>query len=341
VATGEECGICRDRKRADEVAAMVARKPTVVGPDPTSATAITAVATAPAIGETDPVAGVYDLPDSIYHRDPLRAYGAESLSASSAYRLLPPSTPAHYRWHIDHPKRPTADMILGGATHAVTLDTAELAVFDGASWDSKSGAAFLAEHDPDGDTAPILAKDVPAAHAMARALREHPIVRLGLTGGAPERAMFAQHEETGTWLRGKVDYLAEGAGGRLVVTDLKTGKDADEDSFARAAGDLGYDVQAAGYEYLVKRLGLARTVIVIFAVVEKTPPYLVAVHEFHTADMKLAREAHGVAVRRFARCLAANEWPGYPNRINRVSLPPWSMRAREEAALADEEEGEK
>jgi hypothetical protein len=337
-ARGEQCSICAERAQAERVAEIVAATPaTAVGPDPTDATATTAVATAPAIGKTEPVAGVYDLPDSIYHADPLRAYGTESLSASSVIRILPPSTPAHYRWWADHPKAPTAAMILGGAVHAIRLGTADLAIFDGASWTSKAGKEFLAAHDPDGDEAPILASDVPAARAMAQALRDHPIVSLGLTGGAPERALFARHADEGVWLRGKVDYLAQGAGGRLVITDIKTAEHADEESFSKAGGDLGYDVQAAGYEYLARTLGLGQKVTVIFAVVEKTPPYLVAVHEFHPDDIETAREAHAVAVRRFARCLESGRWPGYPNRINRVSLPPWAVRTREAATEAEEE----
>lgn len=341
---GETCQICAEREAAASLRAMTERVE-VEEPDPTQAPPATAPDTGAAAGwATDrkllgeqPTAGVYDLPDSLYHCDPLRAYGTESLSASSALRMLPPSTPAHYRWWADHPKAPTAAMILGGAVHALTLGTADLAVFDGRSWNSKAADEFLAQHDPDGDEAPILAADVPAAQAMARALREHPLVKLGLTGGAPEQAMFARHDE-GAWLRGKVDYLATGARGRLIITDVKTAEHADTDAFAKAGGDLGYDVQAAGYEYLATTLGLGRTVTVIFAVVEKTPPYLVAVHEFHADDMTVAREAYAVAARRFARCTEFGDWPGYPHRITRVSLPPWATRAREEASLAEGEE---
>lgn len=335
------CSICGEREAVER---MIAQQAAASRPDPHRAQS----ADAPAVGAgagwatadkvlgEQPTAGVYTLPDSIYHRDPLRAYGTESLSASSALRILPPHTPAHYRWWADHPKQPTAAMILGGATHALTLGTADLAVFSGKSWTSAAGEAFLADHDPDGDEAPILAADVPAAQAMADALRAHPLVKLGLTGGHPEQAMFARHPE-GAWLRGKVDYLAAGSGGRLIITDVKTAEHADADAFAKAGGDLGYDVQAAGYEWLATTLGLGRKVTVIFAVVEKSPPYLVAVHEFHSDDMALAREVYEVAARRFAHCTATGEWPGYPHRINRVPLPPWAARARDNAAYAADE----
>ena len=346
-ASPEACTICAERAAAAS-ARLAAEAVKVSRLDPTQAVAAIAPATAAAaasrtaeklIGD-QPTAGVFTLPDSLYHRDPLRAYGTESLSASSARFMLPPWTPAHYRWNIDHPRTTTAAMIFGGAVHAITLGTAELAVFDGRSWTSEAGRAFLAAHDPDGDEAPILAGDIPAAEAMASALKAHPIAKLGLTGGAPEQAMFAQHP-AGAWMRGKVDYLAPGAGGRLIVTDVKTAEHADPESFGRAGGDLGYPTQAAGYEWLAKRLGLGRNVSVIFAVVEKTPPYLVAVHEFHPDDLDAARRAHETAARRFARCTETGHWPGYPTQINRVSLPPWAVRALEESAEADDDESEK
>lgn len=343
---GDTCDICRDKAAAERAQQDAARAREVAATDPTRGQPATAPATGAAVGwptvekvlGDQPTAGVYSIPDSVYHRDPLTAYGTESLSASSALRMLPPSTPAHYRWWADHPKAPTAAMILGSAVHAITLGTADLAIFDGKTWASEEGRAFLAMHDPDGDEAPILARDVPAARAIARSLQEHRLVRLGLTGGAPEQAMIALHQD-GAWLRGKADYLAPGRGGRLVITDVKTADRADAESFAKAGGDLGYPVQAAGYEWLAKALGLGTEVTVIFAVVEKTPPYLVAVHEFHSDDMRLAAEVYQVAARRFARCLTTGKWEGYPVQINRVSLPPWAVHGMERAVLLSDENG--
>ena len=327
----EPCELCASQAQIARAKEMADRP--VIGPDPTHATVTTAVA-AHAIGETEPVAGVYEIPDSLYHRDPLTAYGTESLSGSSARLLLPPSTPAHYRYLIDHPSDSrTPAMIFGSAVHALTLDTADLAVFDGGTWASKAGEWFLAEHDPDGDEAPILARDVAAAKAMAAALLAHPIVKMGLSNGEPEQAMFAQHPETGVWLRGKVDYLARAAGDHLIVTDIKTTECAHESEFARAVGKLGYHVQDAHYARIIRLLKLARTVTMIFATVEKQPPYLVNVHEIDAGDLKRADELGEMAIRRFAHCLDTGQWDGYPVRINKVTLPHWVAQAEEDALL--------
>ena len=340
-----KCAICAERAEVEALRAITqtqaARTAEASRPDPTPA-AVTPAAAAPAIGETEPTAGVYNLPDSIYYADPLRAYGIESLSATSHRHLVAPSTPAHYRWTIDHPDDGRTDaMIRGKALHAVALETADLAVFyETRSWKSAAGQAFLDAHPDHGDKVPALAADVPAIEAMAKALHEHPLARLGLSGGMAEQALFGQHPDLGVWLRCKLDYLTDAAGGRLILTDIKTTECAHPDKFARSAGDYAYDLQADNSAWLAQRLGLAKHVTMIFAAVETKPPYLVAVHEIDSSDLRNARSVNEAAERTFAHCLATGHWPGYPARINRISLPPWTARAREEALYDADDEGD-
>ena len=352
VTFGTECGICAEREAAAKFAAATPPPPPVKvrpgsGPDPTRAPRGDAPrgatvnthgsATEKHLGD-QPTAGVYNLPDPVYYADPLRAYGTESLSATSARLLLPPSTPAHYRWAIDHPTTGrTPAMMFGAAVHALALGTADLAVFDeGRSWNSKAGERFLAEHPDHGDRLPILAHEVPAAEAMADALLAHPVARLGLTGGHAEQAMFAKDDRFGAWRRCKVDYLAPAAGDRLILTDIKTTEDASPLGFAKSAAKFGYHRQAENCGWLARRLGLARNVTMIFAAVEKHPPYLVAVHEIDTNDLRRAAALNDAATGIFAHCLATGVWPGYPHRINRLTLPVWAARD-EEDALAETE----
>lgn len=337
------CVMCAEREAVARMQAQ-ATTPPRSGPGPTraagAATAPPAAATV-ALGTDSPQPGVYDLPDSIYHADPLRDYGLESLSSTSARLLLAPSTPANYRWAMDHPDdRRTPAMIFGKAVHAVTLQTGDLAVFDGASWTSKAGEQFLAEHPDHGDTVPVLARDVPAAKAMAAALLAHPVARLGLTGGQPEQAMFARDDRYGVWRRCKADYLAPATGGRLIVTDVKTTDSASPSEFASSAGKYGYHLQADNTAWLARRLGLARHATMIFAAVEKHPPYLVAVHEIDSTDLRRATALNELAAATFARCLETGTWPGYPERVHRISLPGWIAR-NEETTLDDAlDEGE-
>ncbi len=333
-----KCEICLARE-AMEAAQAAAREATASRPDPTipAPAAAAPESVAAVLGTGEPTAGVYDIPDSIYFKDPLKAYGTESLSGSSARFLIPPSTPAHYRWRMDHQNDPTPAMIFGSAVHALTLETAELAIFEGSAWNSVAGRKFLIEHDPDGDEAPILAKDVAAAKAMAYSLRHHQIVAKALTNGRAEQAMFAQDPDTGIWLRGKLDYLQQAVKDRLVITDVKTTQDAYFGEFSRSAAKLSYHVSDAHYARIVKLLGLAKRVTMIYATVESHPPYLVSVHQISDEDLRRGDELDQLAIRTFARCLETGDWPGYPNKINKLTLPVYAARSEEEALLSAEE----
>lgn len=334
----ERCDICAERAVVEQVKAAT--------PDPTQGQPATADRPGAAAGwptaekvlGDQPTAGIYSIPDSTYHRDPLTAYGTESLSGSTARFLIPPSTPAHYRWKVDHRNEPTAAMIFGGAVHAITLETADLAIFDGASWDSKAGEKFLLEHDPDGDEAPILARDVPAAKAMAYALRSHPIGRKSLRNGRAEQALFVQDPETEVWLRGKVDHMQDPTGDHLVITDIKTTTSAHEWEFARSAAKLSYHISDAHYARILRTLGMAKKVTMIYLAVEGLPPYLVNVHQVSDDDLRRADELDQLAIRRFAHCLQTGVWEGYPTRINKITLPVYAARNEDEALLGAEED---
>jgi len=338
------CGICLDRAAVERIQAQAeAGRPRPTRGQPAAAPDAVAAAGWPTgerlLGE-QPTQGVYDLPDSLYHADPLRVYGTESLSATSHRYLVAPNTPAHYRYKIDHPadKRGAA-LIFGAAFHAVALGTADLAPFDGASWNSKAGERFLAEHPDHGERLPVLARDVPTIEAMAASLHQHPLARRALSNGAAEQALFGQHPDLGVWLRCKVDYLANAVGDRLIITDLKTTECAHESEFAASAGKYGYDLQADNSAYLARLLRLAKRVTMLFVAVESHPPYLVNAHEIEGDDLRQARALNEAAERTFARCLESGDWPGYPARINRISMPAWVARDRE-SALLDILEGE-
>ena len=362
--TTEACGICPKPLTPDEQAERDRRQTELDdwrrqldehaakwgSTDPTTAlTAPDAVSAAPTDGATKEVApfvaGIRHMPDGEYHADPLRERGSASLSGTSTRLLLPPHTPAHYRHRMLTPPTPkTAAMILGTAVHAVALGTADLDVYDGKTWTSKDAQAFLAEHDPDDVFAPVLAGDVAAVHAMARNLREHPIGKLILDAdGETETAMFAQHPETGIWLRGKTDKLARLTRGRAIICDVKTtgtATGAHPSEFARTVGKYGYDTQGAHYALIAHLLGVVRklsAVSVVHLIVETAPPYLVSACEVRRLDMDLAREVNEAAYRVFARCMESGEWPGYPSGLREVGLTPWDVRAREDAIEAIEE----
>jgi hypothetical protein len=135
----------------------------------------------------------------------------------------------------------------------------------------------------------------------------------------------------GQWLRCRFDAIGDAG-----IVDLKTvqGGFADPERFIRKALAMGWHQQAAWYRDMAQELGVTAGPF-RFVVVEKTPPYLVSVIELDEATEGFGRDANQRAIDLYRRCLATDEWPGYPGQIATVSAPPWSYRDAEETDHID------
>src|SRR5438270_12221695 len=86
---------------------------------------------------TEPVTapGVYDLPEYVYHADPVPG---GSLSQSGAKKLLA-TCPARFRYERDHPPAPTDAMELGTAAHKLVLGIGpDLVEVEAKDWRTKA-----------------------------------------------------------------------------------------------------------------------------------------------------------------------------------------------------------
>ena len=316
-----EMGEAQDRGR---------QHPLVAAVPPVSATRSSSPGTAgPAAAttetETEFAAGVYELDDNTYHGDPLRRHGSESLSATWARWLVAPSTPARYRWLRDHPQADTESLTFGKAVHRCVLGAGpSLALFDGGTWRTAKGRQFRADALAAGSI-PVKSRELAQIEQIAAAVKAHPVAGPCFVDGKAEQAMFARDPDTGVWLRGRADYLKTLPSGDLLIVDLKTtDKSAAPQEFGRTIADYKYHRQAAWYEMLARLIGLAQRIVVLFVVVEKDPPFLVAVHQLKPSILARGHQVNQVAIRTFAACLASGEWPGYPLQINQISsLPVW------------------
>ena len=264
--------------------------------------------------------GVWDdMPDGIYHADPVPD---GSLSNSAAKWLLPPYSPAHYVAR-DQRKRPEGVFDFGRAAHALALGRGEpIVVVDADSWRTKDAQAQRDAARKQGAT-PLLPDDWATVQAMAEELIEHPIAGELLTAsaGTPELSAFAPDPATGVWLRGRFDLHV---GDDLY--DYKTAASADPDTFARRAVDYGYHRQAAWYLDLAHAVGLDADQFG-FIVQEKEPPYAVACIRLSDEHLILGRRDMRTAIDIYAECLNSGVWPGYGDHWQTVELPGY-LRAR-------------
>lgn len=284
--------------------------------------------------------GVYpDLPEKVYHAQ------HDWLSWSQMKYLIPPSTPAHFKAALEAPEERKRHFDLGKVVHALALgDGAEFEVvqaltrskepYDAASYDTKSAQ----EHRDsiyDAGKVPILRHELDAAEAMADSVKRHPIASALLSNGRPEVSLFWVDPATGVKCRARVDWLPNKAEGRrLIVPDLKTAVSAAPSEFAKAAANFGYYGQALHYSDGIRALDLGDDPVFLFIVAEKVKPYLVSVDHFADPDdLELARSVVDHCRRLYRECLATDNWPGYPEGVNTLSLPTWLRYQLEDIAL--------
>lgn len=273
--------------------------------------------------------GVYDIPDAVYHSDPVPG---GSLSSSGARRIVAPSCPARFRWEQDHPVYKNA-YDQGHAAHRLVLGAgAEFVVINADDYRTKAAREQRDEARTAGLT-PLLTAEHEVAQAMARALTHHPIAaRLLAPGtGRPEQSLFWRDAFTGIWRRARLDWLPDPVPGRrMILTDYKTTKSAAPDSLQRDIANYGYHQQCAWYKDGVTALGLADEPAMVFVFQEREAPYLVTVVELDRDSERIGRARNDEALGLYAQCVRDNTWPGYANDVQPISLPAWYLRRYEE-----------
>ena len=261
--------------------------------------------------------GLYDgIPDAVYHGD------RNSLSSSGARKLLPPSTPALFKYEQDHPVfKDTFDF--GHAAHAEVLGTGmDIVEVIADDWRTKAAQQTRDSIRAEGKT-PLLTKDLAKVLEMADALRSHETAATLLSNGKAEQSLYWRDQATGIMRRARPDWLPNPTGSRLVIPDYKTAVSADETDFAKAAGDYGYHCQAPWYLDGIIELGIHPDPEFVFVVQEKEPPYLVNVVQLAPDALELGRQLNRIAIETYVTCRQTGIWPGYGEDIKLVDLPPW------------------
>lgn len=268
--------------------------------------------------------GIYDIPNDVYHAD------RTSLSSTGARKLLS-STPAKFRYDLEHPEPPKKAFDIGTAAHRLVLgDGPDLTLVDHPVWNTKQAKAEVAQAREAG-AVPLKRDEWEQVHAMAAELRRHPLAAALFDPdyGKPEQSLFWTDKTTGVPCRARLDWLDDARGGRLLLPDLKTAHDASPAKFEKSVLDFRYDQQADHYVDAVVQLGLAEDVSFVFVVQEKDPPYLVNVIELASPWLVMAADRNRRAREIYAECTATGIWPGYENEPSMAWPPSWLLAQHE------------
>lgn len=267
-----------------------------------------------------------DMSDVDYH-------ARSEFSSTQARQVL--DSPARYKWHLDHPREATAAFDVGTAAHSKILGVGagvvaypEEHLTGSGNVSTKAATVAWAEDQRVAGLTPVSPSQMDAVDAMAESVLAHPIAR-GLLEqpGIPEASVFATDPHTGVDLRARFDYLAEPrpSGARTAVDLKTTAGAASEHGFAQSAAKYGYEIQRAHYLQTLTFSTGERDTEMLFIVVEKAPPYLVAVHQLETEFSEMGEVKAEHSRRVLAECREADTWPGYPVEIGNLKPPMWMV----------------
>jgi PDDEXK-like uncharacterized protein DUF3799 len=143
-----------------------------------------------------------------------------------------------------------------------------------------------------------------------------------------EASVFWFDNDTGELCKGRADAISSGG----ILIDVKTTVDARYRKFGRQAFDMGYHVQSAHYTAGGTATGKMRGDSFVFLVIEKTPPYEVAVYPASPSFLATGRKWRHKAMATYTECRKNNVYPGYNPDALELDLPDYAESVAPEAA---------
>ncbi len=236
------------------------------------------------------------------------------------------TTPRHlwYKYLCEGvPKqKETRSQSLGTDVHTLIL---EMHLFEanymcGPEGKNRTHAPFkkLAADNPDKRVLPYA--EYKLLEAIYNSIKQQPIGKYFLDlQGESEVSCYWKDPDLGQLLKCRPDKIIKS---QKIVVDIKTTAVLGKHKFIRHAADLNYHRSAA-----LTKLGLnvltGHDYEYIFLVIEMKPPFNVAAYSFDEEAIALGNSEIDRAIQIFKECQESDNWPGYPSKIQTISMPKW------------------
>lgn len=254
----------------------------------------------------------YNLPAEEYHISPgISKSGLDKIAVS----------PAHYIANKERPQKPSEELLIGQATHTLTLEPekfdAEFIVAP-ASLDRRTSAGKAAALELEESGKKVLTADqFEKIEGMAKSVRANGLASELISNGHAEVSANTVIEDV--MVRGRCDFLRND--GSLI--DLKTTRSAHPKSFLKSIVEFRYHVQAAIYTDIFQANGVYVPDFTFIAV-EKFYPYAVGIYQVDEDAIEHGRRLYLRDLSVYRECLQSKIWPSYPEEIVTLRLPSWA-----------------
>lgn len=261
----------------------------------------------------------------IYHGLPNADYHARHDAISKTGLDLIARSPAHFRYAPT--REPTRAMTIGSATHAAILEPDVYA----SQWvtvpvDDRRTSVWKEAVKARGEEFTLTQSEADRIAGMQAAVRANDAMRERFdAAGEAEVSIFVKDPETGLLVRVRLDWLTHD--GRSV--DLKTAADASDDAFGKSIINYRYHVQQALYSDAYQWETGERLQSFEFAVVESDMPHCTSLVSLPDDAVAYGRMLYRRDLRRYADCIARDEWPGLHGEPHVIALPGWFVAQME------------
>jgi exodeoxyribonuclease VIII len=252
-------------------------------------------------------------------------YHAHAAISNSRLTLLA-KNPAYFKFILENPSEPTRAMRDGSLIHEALLLPDDFfrnhVVMPEVDRRTKAGKElyekFLIENEGKAILSP---EEFETINSIKRSVYTHPTAKKLLESGHAELSFFWEDEASGIECKCRPDFLRAGH----IVVDVKTTEDASFTAFQKSILNYRYHVQAAFYLDGLSVVTGDKYDTFVFVVVEKRPPYQVAVYCIDEASVEKGREVYRNNLTTLAECRRRGLWPGYPEQIQTINLPAWGF----------------
>lgn len=252
-------------------------------------------------------------------------YLAVPAVSNSGLKLLRKS-PAHFQAGQDPDAKQKPSLRRGSLLHTLVLEPETLATRyrikpEGMNFATKEGMVWRKET-PAGIEI-VTEAEHKAAKRQADNLRAIPEIAALLGEGQSEVSFFWIDPATGIYCKGRADWVYRVAAG-VILPDLKTTECAEPDAFAKACARYGYHMQAAWYSDGWHEATGDNVLGFVFGAVESVWPHVAAPYMLDDESIDKGRAECRRLLNLFDKCKTTNQWPGYVESIQPISLPAWA-----------------
>lgn len=261
--------------------------------------------------------GIYsDVDIDAYHKE-------EGISSSGISLILDCPKRYHHEYMDGGKKTQCKESDIGRAVHMYALEPekfndnyfvmeASIDLRTKAGKDAKEKAEIEA-----GSRTILRLQEAQEIFNIGDSVRENPLWNR-LKDGKIEHSIYWDAGIFNTRLRARPDIFNDG-----LIVDLKTTESIK--GFARSIHSYGYHRQAAMQIDGLQSIDGKRRAFAFF-VVEKKAPYLTATFVLDEESIEHGRKEYLEGARIYSECLINNDWPGYDNVFQKITLPKWLMK---------------